>query len=330
MGFLPRFLDMERTEPLVSVIIPTRNRPNLVVRAVGSVLAQTLDAIEVIVIIDGPDEATLEMLRLIDDPRLKDQTLPVRLGAGGARNAGVAASRSQWIAFLDDDDEWFPKKLELQYEAAQRSYHPYPIISCRLIARSESGDLIWPRRYPRPNEPLSEYLFCQSSLLGGQGIVLPSTIFTMKELLQKVPFRSDLQRLEDWDWLLRASPLEGVHVEFLPKPDPLVIWHVEDNRGRLSTAANWRYTLSWVQTNRHLLTPRAYTSFIMTQVSSDAAQEKAWRAFWFLLWEACRNGKPSLIDILAHTVIWLIPKKVRTRLVRLFDRIRSSRVLKSY
>jgi glycosyltransferase involved in cell wall biosynthesis len=51
---------MKRTEPLVSVIIPTRNRPNLVVRAVGSVLAQTLDAIEVIVVIDGPDETTLK------------------------------------------------------------------------------------------------------------------------------------------------------------------------------------------------------------------------------------------------------------------------------
>lgn len=318
---------MKRTEPLVSVIIPTRNRPNLVVRAVGSVLTQTLDAIEVIVVMDGPDEATLQALCEIDDPKLRVQILPARLGGGGARNAGVAASRSQWIAFLDDD-EWFPKKLELQHEASQRSHHPYPIISCRLIARSESGDLIWPRRYPRPNETLSEYLFCQSSLLGGEGIVLPSTIFTMKGLLQKVPFRSDLQRLEDWDWLLRASLLEGVHVEFLPKPDPLVIWHKEDNRIRLSTVTDWRYTLSWVQTHRHLLTLRAYTSFIVTQVSSDAAQEKAWKAFWFLLWEACRNGKPSIIDILAHTVIWLIPKKVRTRLVRLFDRIRGSRGLK--
>jgi glycosyltransferase involved in cell wall biosynthesis len=327
MGFLPHFLDMKRTEPLVSVIIPTRNRPNLVVRAVGSVLAQTLDEIEVVVIIDGPEGATLQILREIDDPRLRVQMLPARLGGGGARNAGVVASRSQWIAFLDDD-EWFPKKLELQYEASQRSHHPYPIISCRLIALSESGDLIWPRRYPRPNEPLSEYLFCQSSLLGGEGIVLPSTIFTMKELLQKVPFRSDLQRLEDWDWLLRASPLEGVRVEFLPKPDPLVIWHVEDNRIRLSTVTDWRYTLSWVQTHRHLLTLRAYASFMMTQVSSDAAQEKAWRAFRFLLWEVCQNGKPSIIDILAHTVIWLIPKKERTRLVRLFDRIRGSRVLK--
>jgi len=329
MGFLPYFLDMERTEPLVSVIIPTRNRPNLVVRAVGSVLAQTLDAIEVVAVIDGPDEATLQALREIDDPRLRVQMLPTRLGGGGARNAGVAVSRSQWVAFLDDDDEWFPKKLELQYEASQRSHHPYPIISCRLIARSESGDLIWPRRYPRPNEPLSEYLFCQSGLFG-EGLVQTSTILTLKELLQKVPFRSDLQRLEDWDWLLRASPLEGVRVEFLPKPDPLVIWHVEDNRIRLSTAVGWRYTLSWVQTNRHLLTPRAYASFIMTQVSSDAAREKAWRTFWFLLVEACRNGKPSIINILAHTVIWLIPKKVRTRLVRLFDRIRGSRVLKSY
>jgi hypothetical protein len=132
---------------------------------------------------------------------------------------------------------------------------------------------------------------------------------------------------------IRASfPQRGVTTIARYRPGQssiLVIWHKEDNRIRLSTVTDWRYTLSWVQTHRHLLTLRAYTSFIMTQVSSDAAQEKAWKAFWFLLWEACRNGKPSIIDILAHTVIWLIPKKVRTRLVRLFDRIRGSRVLKS-
>jgi len=321
---------MKRTEPLVSVIIPTRDRPNLVGRAVGSVLNQTLDAIEVIVIIDGLDEATLKVLLQIDDSRLRVKMLPSSLRVGGARNMGVNEARSQWIAFLDDDDEWFPKKLEVQLQTGQNSSYLYPIISCRLIARSESGDLIWPRRYPRPNEPLSEYLFCQSSLLGGEGIVLPSTIFTMKELLQKVPFKSGLQRHEDWDWLLRVSTLEGVGVEFVPRAEPLAIWYMEDNRRRLSTVTDWRDTLSWVQANRHLLTLSAYISFIMTQVSSDAAREKAWKAFWFLLWEACRNGKPRIIDILAHTVIWLIPKKVRTRLVRLFDRMRGSRVLKSY
>ncbi len=102
---------MECTEPLVSVVIPTRNRPHLVGRAVRSALAQTLDAIEVIVVVDGPDEATLQALRQIDDARLRVKTLPRNLGPGEARNAGVGEAQSRWIAFLDDDDEWFPRNL---------------------------------------------------------------------------------------------------------------------------------------------------------------------------------------------------------------------------
>jgi len=97
---------MKATEPLVSVVIPTRNRPHLVTRAVHSALTQSLHKIEVIVVIDGPDESTLHILDQIDDPRLKVSMLPQHLGLSDARNTGVREARSQWIAFLDDDDEW--------------------------------------------------------------------------------------------------------------------------------------------------------------------------------------------------------------------------------
>src|SRR4030042_3260945 len=175
-------------EPLVSVVIPTRESPSLVVRAVQSALAQTLNAIEIIVVIDGPDTITSQVLLQIDDPRLKVLTLPQCLGCADARNAGVIEAQSRWIAFLDDDDEWFPRKLEIQFRAADQSSYLYPIIACRLIARSEGGDLVWPRRYPNPSKTLSEYLFCQSGLLAGEGLMLPSALLTKRELLRKVPF----------------------------------------------------------------------------------------------------------------------------------------------
>lgn len=314
---------MERIEPLISVVIPTRNRPNLVIRAIRSVLTQTCKAIEVIVVIDGPNEETWQVLRKIDDSRVRVLTLPENLGIGGARNAGAKEARSHWVAYLDDDDEWFPQKLEIQLQTAQQSHHPYPIISCRLITRSESGDLIWPRRYPRPNEPLSEYLFCQSNIFGGEGIIIPSTILTMKGLLQKVPFKRGLKTHDDWDWLLRASTTEGVSVEFVSCPEPLVIWNMEKNRPRISNTKDWRYSLSWVRANRHLFTRRAYVSFIMTQVSLIAAPLRDWKAFWLLIREAYRNGKPSMIDLLAHLIIWIVPLKVRRQMTGFIDRRRN-------
>jgi len=311
---------MNLPTPLVSVVIPTKNRPQLVVRAVRSVLAQTLETIEAIVVIDGHDKTTEENIRRLDDPRVKTIMLPVSVGVASARNSGVGQAGADWVAFLDDDDEWMPQKLEVQLRAAQESAHPYPVIACRFIARSESVDLVWPYRFPRPDEILSEYLFCQSSVFAGEGLVIPSTIFTKKELLERVPFTSGMQRKEDIDWLLRASGMKGVHVEFVSTLTPLAIWHIEENRWRLGNTPDWSYSLSWAQANRSLFTKRAYASFVLTWVSSLAARGRDWNAFYVLISEASRWGKLSLNDILAHLIIWLIPQKVRRRLTPLLRR----------
>lgn len=312
---------MELTKPLVSVVIPTRNRYNLVSRAVRSALGQTLLEIEVIVVMDGPDEAMLEILQQIDDPRLRVVTLPRHLGHGHTRNAGVNEARSRWVAFLDDDDEWFPQKLEMQLETAQHSYHLYPIVSCRLIGRSEVCDFVWPRRLLGPTEFLSEYLFCRKRLIWGGELIQTSTIFTRKELLRKVPFRSDLRHHDDLDWLLRASSLKGVGVEFVPRPDPLVIWHIEENRNRISNRPDWRYSLAWIQANRDLVTPHAYASFIMTWVSLSAARQGDWKAILPLIVEAYRHGKPTIIDAIVYLGNWLIPREAQRQIAYFANKV---------
>ena len=75
--------------PSISVVIPTSGRPHLVKRAVQSALAQTFEATEVIVVVDGRDEATVEVLKRVDDARLRIKVLPRNVGSGGARNVGV-------------------------------------------------------------------------------------------------------------------------------------------------------------------------------------------------------------------------------------------------
>ena len=213
------------SEPIVSVVIPTLSRPHLVVRAVRSALAQTLDAIEVIAVVDGPDEATVQALGAIEDLRLKVKPLSRNLGPAEARNEGVEAARGRWIAFLADDDEWFPSKLDIQLCIAQQSAFQHPIISCRFIKRSETTDVVLPRRLPAPGEPMSEYLFCRTRLFGGEGLVQTSTIFTSRTLLQKCPFRQEAGRHDDIDWLLRASLCHDATVQFVATCEPLAIWH---------------------------------------------------------------------------------------------------------
>src|SRR4051812_33536788 len=108
---------MERPE--VSVVIPTRGRPDWAPRAVDQALSQTLRTIEVLVVVDGPDPATVEALARIGDPRLRVIELPESGGAPAARNVGVRHARADWVALLDDDDGWLPTKLAAQLELAR-------------------------------------------------------------------------------------------------------------------------------------------------------------------------------------------------------------------
>lgn len=311
---------MGRSEPLVSVVIATQNRPQLVVRAVRSVLAQSLDALEVIVVQDGPNEATVQALGLFDDPRLRVHVLPEHLGPPGALNAGVAQARGRWIALLDDDDVFLPQKLELQLQTARQSRHRYPIVACRIIGRAPSGDRVWPRRLPRPDEPLSEWLFCRTSPFFGEGLMQSDMIFAHRELLQLVPFSSGLRDNDDLDWALRASAAEGAGVEFVATNEPLAIWHLDENRGRMSHTTDWRASLSWIRGCRHLVTPRAYAAFILTWMGSDEARQRQWEAFWPLLREAFRHGSPALVDVLSYIGYWLLPPGVKQRVAAAFAR----------
>ncbi len=309
-------------EPLVSVVIPTYRRPLLVTRAVQSALAQTLSQIEVIVVIDGPDEATREALLTIDDSRLKVVELPTNQGCCAARRAGVTAAQAKWVAHLDDDDEWMPQKLELQLEAIRNSQYTFPIASCYLVVRSPQGEFVWPRRPPTESEPLSEYLFVRHSLFQGEGLIQASTILTSKELLEKVPPSLTAKRHDDWDWLLRAITIEGVGIEFVPQP--LSIWYLREKGQSLSMTPDWQYSFSWIKAKRDLVTPRAYSSFILAEVSSKAAIVGDWEAFWSLLWEALRQGSPTPVDLCLYLGMWLIPPQTRRWLRNFLTRERKA------
>ncbi|HEY3258214.1 MAG TPA: glycosyltransferase family 2 protein, partial [Gemmatimonadaceae bacterium] len=269
--------------PRVSVVIPTHMRPDLVARAVRSALAQSVTNIEVIVTVDGRDKPTCAALQSVADKRLVIHVPERRLGNADARNAGVALARAEWVAFLDDDDEWLPQKLEAQLRMAESGTHAHPMVTCRLIARDEDGERIWPRRLPRDGEPLSEYFFCRTSPFTGEGMVINSGILTSRELAVRVPFRSGLERHVDPDWMLRAARVPGAALVFVTETDPLVIWHVEKHRQRITTRPDWMQSLDYCSRNRDLFTPRGYAAFVLHVVGSSAAAQGKTPAFTRLL-----------------------------------------------
>jgi len=296
--------------PLVSAVIPTRHRPGSLLQAVESALAQTYAVAEVVVVIDGPDPATESMLQSFNHPRVRVVALPAPVGGSEARNAGVAAARGEWVAFLDDDDEWLPNKIQRQLAILPLGDGD-PIVSCRFLARTAAGDRVWPERLPQPAEPLCEYLLARRG--GSDGFVATPTILTRRSLLGRVPFRSGLKKHQDWDWILRATR-EGARVFFCPE----VLAKCEMRaRATTSRRADWRFSQGWIQENAQLVTRRAYAGFITTHVAWQAAAQRDWRAFLPLLGDAWRHGSLRPADVLRYLGFWMVPGATRRWLHRL-------------
>lgn len=299
-------------EPDVSVVIPTCNRPALAARAVRSALAQTHRSLEVVVVIDGPDPATRAALAAIGDDRVRWVELPERGKAPNARNVGAREARGRWTALLDDDDEWLPEKLETQLKLAAAAGRESPVVATRMINRTPRADSVMPRRLPGQGEPLSEYLTVRRGLFYGDGFIQTSTILAPTELLRRVPFTVGLRRQQELDWTLRAVRHDDV--ELLYCAEPLVIWHQDEDRDRISLENPWEEQLAWLRASRELFTPRAYAAFTMSVLTSMAATTRSPAVFREILAEARRHGEPGMIDYVTYLQIWALPPAVRHRL----------------
>jgi len=185
--------------PLVSIIIPTYNRAGLVTRAVSSVLSQTFNDYECIVADDASTDNTADLAIFTKPPpRLRYIRLDNHSGVSNARNSGVAASSGRWIAFLDSDDEWFPRKLEKQVQ--WHRHHPG-------FAISQTKE-VWVRRGRRVNPPKTHekkegYIFEQSLK---RCMVTPSSVMLARSLfLDTGGFDESLPACEDYDLWLRIT-----------------------------------------------------------------------------------------------------------------------------
>jgi glycosyltransferase involved in cell wall biosynthesis len=274
---------------VVSVVIPTRNRPDLVVRAVRSVLAQTHSDLDVIAVIDGPDRLTVEALEDIKDERLRWTEGTESVGGAEARNIGVRMATGDWVALLDDDDEWFPTKLQEQLDKAKTA-RPNCLIVTRFIDKRPNSEIVQPGLPMMPDQPISEYLFCETSVLGFRsGFVQTSTWLAPRQIFLDVPFTKGLPRNQETDWLLRAVPALNLDVHCVWKP--LAIFHNESSVGRITSKSDWRDTMNWA-IGGDLFTPKALFFFFATVCIPPARLTgEPVSVFWSQLKTALRHGR---------------------------------------
>jgi glycosyltransferase involved in cell wall biosynthesis len=310
-------------QPEVSVVIPTLRRPKLLLRALQSVFGQTFQQIEVIVVVDGPDEETMAALEAVRDPRLRIFMNPRSLTAAGARNVGVSHARGEWIAFLDDDDEWLADKLEKQIAFAR--VRGALFVSCLSQMITPIATFIWPEKIYDNAAPLDEYLFDRRTTFAGSSMIPTPSYFVLRALYEKSPFRIECAEHDDWDFLLRLSKRLNVPIETVP--EALVKIYSEERRPSLQNSGTWLKSLAWIESVRPMLTPRAYSGFCLCVVGSRAANERAYPAFFRLLSTAFKNGSPRIRHVLIFLAFWVVPRDARRRLRALLRGrpIRSSR-----
>jgi glycosyltransferase involved in cell wall biosynthesis len=303
--------------PCVSVIIPTVRRPTLLLRALRSVFIQTYSNIEVIVVVDGPDEDTVTVLGTVSDPRIRVIVNSESRTAAGARNVGVAHATGEWVAFLDDDDEWSPDKLEKQIAFA--SSHKSALITCLSKVVTPFATYVWPEVIYDNSQPLDEYMFDRRNAFAGWAYFQTSSFLIPRALFVQSPFPVPSHH-DDWEFILRLSKEFSIKVETVP--EVLVTTHVEEQRRSLSSSGTWIASLLWLDNIKPILTPRAYSGFCLGVVGPRAAHDRAFAAFVPLLYRAFKNGSPRLWHIMAFVAFWTLPQDVRRRLRGLLRGVR--------
>jgi len=222
----------------------------MTVRAVESVLGQTLSDFEVIVIDDGSDSNRVYPSRMIDDQRVRVVRHPTNLGVSAARNTGVKESRFPLVAFLDSDDHWLPEKLAGQIAIyVEHPSNENLLVYSSYYLEKDKTHTIYPLSSRKENQALSDFIF----LYGGN--LHTSTWLTSRALLEQFPFDAQFGQCEDYDVLLR---MEAAGVEFICCDTPATISNGDFREDRLSRTLNTDSYAKFLERHSKRLTSMSY------------------------------------------------------------------------
>jgi GT2 family glycosyltransferase len=184
--------------PRVSVILPAYNHAHFLPFAIESVLNQTFPDFEMIIIDDGSNDNTREVVQKFKDPRIQ-YFYQSNKGLSGARNTGLGLAKGEYIAFLDADDLFLPGKLGLQVSWLEAN-PDYGFVSGGWNVVNENGEILLVQRpwMGTPRLELLDWLFACP--------VITNSVLVRQHWVEKVSgFDPQLRRVEDWDFWLRLA-----------------------------------------------------------------------------------------------------------------------------
>lgn len=219
------------TMPVVSVVIPTYNREETISRSIDSVLAQTMDDFELIVVDDASTDNTASVVDQYDDPRVQFVSHEENRGGSAARNTGINHAEGEYIAFLDSDDEWKPTKLQHQIDCLNARSDAWVAAYCGYQVETEG----WTWRIKNVlNRVVGSEANSSHGREGGDELIpdvlmmqLPtggaSTLMVKSDTITEIDgFDETFERHQDWEFLIRllhAGKLAYVNEDLVMKHD---------------------------------------------------------------------------------------------------------------
>ena len=231
--------------PRVSAIITTHNRATLLPRAVDSVLAQTYSNYEIVIVDDGSSDNTQEIIAGFRDPRIRSIRRDQGGGASTARNTGIRMARGEYIAFLDDDDEWLPTKLERQVAILDSSSHRVGLVYGWVdFVDDSTGDVT-----PLERSAMEGDVFDNLVAMRTPG---PTSVLMVRTsvAIEIEGFDESLPRHNDIDFICRISRL--YHIALLP--EVVLKHHGEHGHERISDNTPESLSYAIGQLRRHMVT----------------------------------------------------------------------------
>ena len=201
---------------LVSVVIPVYNRPQKILEAVQSVQAQTVSDWEMVLVDDGSKDDTPQVLRELEkrDRRIR-AVFQENRGAQAARNAGIRAARGEWVAFLDSDDTWMSRSLELRLAKAAAE---------KISVVYSTGTIVLSDGTKEPYRPQGPSGYIYRDVLNSEGPMF-QTLLVRKTALERIGLLDErIVSFQEWDTSIQLA--RHFHFSFIPEPT-----YVYDCRG---------------------------------------------------------------------------------------------------
>ena len=223
--------------PLVSVVIPCYNRSGIIQKTLDSVLNQSLQDFEIIIVDDFSDDIDQlkKVLAKINSEKICLLEHTHNQHGGAARNTGIKAAQGKYLALLDSDDIWHQEKLQTNLNCCKDNND---VVYSKLTAFGG----IHPPRAKKSKEKVSDYLICN------RGAMQSSTLFMHTELAQKVLFNPDLTRFQDYDFTLR---LEEANADFI-FINKVLTYMPEHEHDRISKGVDIQPALFWLNSTQSL------------------------------------------------------------------------------